>query len=494
MVRTPELIAAVGRTLARYRMVASGDRVVVAVSGGPDSTALLHALWRLRGDLRLSLHVAHLDHRLRGEASVADARHVADMAASLGLPCTMDAVDVAALSRRDKLSLEDAGRRARYRFLRRVRDEVGAARVALGHTRDDQAETVLMRLLRGAGPGGLGGIPPVRGGWVIRPLIEVGREQVEAYCREEGLHPRQDPTNLEAVPLRNRIRLELLPLLERQFNPALRHSLARLAEMMREEDAWLAALAADAFGDLAVTTPGQVALPLGSLQEAPLALRRRLVRLAWQYLAWQRLAGGVGEEPEEDAPLTLDFHHVERVLGLVEGRPGAWVPLPRGILARRTARALELARGVPDRVAPYTYDLPVPGRVRVPEAGLWIEAEVMPVPAGSGGAELWGDGRVHTACDADLVPGLGTGHLAVRNRRPGDRFWPLGLGGSTRLKGFLNGARVPLVERDRLPLILSEGQVLWVVGHRPDDRFRVTPETRRLLVLRAIHGEDWPPA
>lgn len=457
----------VRRTIERYGMLAPGDGVVVAVSGGPDSLALLHLLHGLREAFDLSLHVAHLNHLLRGEAAAADAAFVRETAERLGLPWTIEAVAVGDLARAEGLSLEEAGRTARYRFFRRVCAAAGARRVALGHTRDDQAETVLMRLLRGAGPAGLAGIPPVRDGWVIRPLIAVPRAAVEAYCREQGLEPRRDATNESTAFLRNRIRLDLLPRLEALFHPGLSASLAQTAEILRAEDEWLDAQAEGALPGLCRTEGDRLVLSVDGLGRLPLALRRRVARRAAQRAG---VAAGA-----------LAFDHVERLLALAAGRPGSGVSLPGGREARREQDGIVLGAAGTGAVA-FRYDWPVPGSLDVPEAGLRLTADLLEGPPPAAGPEgVRGDGREVAVLDADRVPMV----LTVRSRMPGDRLRPAGLGGEKKLQDLFVDAKVPRRRRDRVPVVAAGDRIAWVVGQRVDSRLAAGPHTFRRLVLRA---------
>lgn len=473
--RETGLVTAVREAIRRHQMFLPGEKVVVAVSGGPDSLALLHLLWTLRGELGITLHVAHLDHGLRGEESRAEAEFVRDEAARLGVPATVVRTRVADLARERGLSIEEAGREARYRLYREVMAATGAARVALGHNRDDQAETVLMRFLRGAGTAGLAGIPPVRGGWIVRPLLTVSRAAIEGYCREQGLSPRRDPSNEQDRFLRNRIRRELLPLLESEYNPGLREALVNLANILRAEEDWCGRMAEDVLARVAREEEGTIFLPVQALGEAHVALRRRLVRLAAARLG----PGGRG----------LTFEHVEQALALLAAGAGHSASLAGGVTAWREADAIALAIGDPEGASTdrFTYPMPVPGRVEVPEAGLWLNAEVRPVGAAVHAGDVnQGEGVQSAVVDADRM----TAPLVVRNRRPGDRFWPLGLGAEKKLKEFFIDAKVPRRLRDRIPLVEAGGQVVWVVGYRVDERFRVGPATRRVVALTAGRLDD----
>jgi tRNA(Ile)-lysidine synthase len=446
--------ARVGAAIRRQELIRPGERVVVAVSGGPDSLALLHALVILAPELSCGLHVAHLDHGLRGAAGADDAAFVAAQAARLGLECTLGRAQVAERAERERLSVEDAARRERFAFLRRVAAERGAAKIALGHTRDDQAETFLLRLVRGAGTLGLGAMAPARADGVIRPLLGLSRAQVEEFCRAAGLEPRRDPTNRDPAFLRNRIRAELLPLLE-TYNPRIREVLSRIAEDLRFDEEFLGATAREARAAHVGPADGGRELDLEGLPEA---LRRRLLRLAAQSL------GG-------DA-----FHrHVAELLG--DG--DAAVMLPGEIRAvRRGARVRLIPPGEPVAPAPWSCPLPVPGRVATP-AGAVVEADLLAGAAGRRAAREEASLR-RTFFDYDRLPG----ELAVRSRRPGDRLRPRGMAGTVKLQDLLVARKVPREQRDGVPLVVAGEEILWVVGHRVGALCPVDPTTRRVLRLR----------
>jgi tRNA(Ile)-lysidine synthase len=446
------MVARVRGTIERRSMLKGGETVVVAVSGGPDSLTLLHVLARLRPSLDLALHVAHFDHRLRA-SSGGDAAFVARAAERLGLPAT-----VRAASTTDRLpgtSPEESARERRYAFLQEVADAAGAHRIATGHTLDDQAETVLMRVLAGTGTHGLGGIPPVRGR-VVRPLIDVARAETEGFCRAARLRPRRDPTNADPAFYRNAVRAELVPLLVARFNLHAPEALARLADLARDEDALLDELAAAAV-ELEEAS-GASRIPVDRLLALPPALARRVLRRA--------------------AP--LDARQTERVLRLArEGRSGDEVHLPGRLNARLEYGSLLLGRA-PSRPVPVApVALEVPGITDLPPWSMrlrsWISTRA---PSG------WPDGRAVCVLDADRA----RPPLAVRRPRAGDRFHPFGMRGSRKLSDFFTDAKLPRADRARVGLVVAGEDIVWVVGHRLDDRFKVTPRTRRFLWLEEERG------
>ncbi|MEW5761858.1 MAG: tRNA lysidine(34) synthetase TilS [Bacillota bacterium] len=457
--------------LRRYAMVAPGDGVVAGVSGGPDSVALLDLLFRLREEFNLRLTVAHLNHMLRGREAEEDAAFVAGLAARYGLPFTGERVDVRAYRAVHGGSLEEAAREVRYAFFARVAGETGAARVALGHNADDQAGTVLFHFLRGTGPAGLKGIPPVRG-LFIRPLLTVRRAAIEAYLAERGLTARLDRSNLAPFYTRNRIRLFLLPLLEREYNPRLVEALARLAEVCREEDAYLDDLAAAALeGARLEGGEGEVRLAADRVAGLPPALRRRVVRLAWREVA-----------ADEHPP---DYPAVARVLDLLE-RPagGRRVPLPRRVWAEKAHGALVFTAHREAPAPAFARPLEVPGATPIPETGMIVESRLEPW---DGQLDLRALPPTEAVLDADRL----AFPLTLRSRRRGDRFHPLGAPGKTRLKKFLIAAGIPRERRDRLPLVVdADGEIVWVAGVRPAETVRVREGTRRVLHLRLAQHRD----
>lgn len=457
-------------SIRKWQLLAPGDRIVVALSGGPDSMALLHILWRLAPEWRFDLVAAHFDHGLRPE-SAAEAVRVAAWASELGIPCETHRIDVSGLAETAGKSLEEAGREARYRWLIELARSLGAGKIAVGHTRDDQAETVLMWLLRGAGTTGLAGMPVRReedGITIVRPLLDIGREEILAYCREQNLQPLQDPSNRDPRFLRNRIRHELLPYLEKEFAPGVRRGLVRAAEIFRAEaefferraDAWL--------DEQGKSGERFLTLPVEPLRERHPAeqrwvLRRALERLAGWYIP--------------------PFEQVERLRELLGTNYGGPLELPGGIRARLRYGRLELTEGHKDAV-PFDYPLNVPGEVEVLEAGIRILADWLPLD-GQIRVRRPGGERDEAILDAGKVREAGL-PLRVRSRRPGDRFAPLGLGGHKKLKDFFIDRRIPEEARDSVALVTTGDRILWVVGMAVSHDFRVTAETAEALCLRRV--------
>lgn len=433
-------------------MLAPGQTVLVAVSGGPDSLALLDVLQHYPPAPGLALAVAHLDHGLRPE-SADDATFVAALAAERGLPCYRERVDVAALLRESGGSPEAVAREVRYAFFERAAAATRADRVAIGHNADDQAETIIMRLLRGAGSEGLSGIPPVRLPY-IRPLIESPRQEIDAYCRARGLTPLIDRTNSDPAYLRNRIRHVLMPALK-EYNPRLVPALGELGERLRAEATYIDQQAGDALAHCLTGGAVDCAVALA----LPPALQRAMLRA---YLRRE-----TGAEPPA-------YHHVERLRGLIASTAPAQHQLPGGFYARVERGRLTIAPGSA-AVAAFELQPVIPGLTLLPTGetlAAWLTGPgTFEWPAVNERRQAFLDAA---AC-SDAV---------VRNRRPGDRMRLPGVAGGKKLQDILVDAKIPRDERDRLPLLARGDEILWVPGLRASEAARVTGATRDVLALQ----------
>lgn len=462
---TKRLAARVLRYVRRHHVLSPGERVLIAVSGGQDSMALLLVLGHLAEELGIEPAVAHFDHMLRSrEEARGDEAAVRDLAARLALPLVTGGGDVRSRSRRRRESMEEAARHLRFEFLGRQAKRLKAGVVVLGHTMDDRGETVLLHLLRGSGLDGLVGLRP-RSSWpfgrgpaLARPLLEVRRGETLRYCREAGVTPREDPTNLLLDATRNRVRHELLPAL-RGFNPRLEEALCRLGEAAASAVDYLDA-AADAewrslarLGDEGVTFARRA---FGSL--AP-ALRARLLRRAVRHLA--------GPSAE------LEAVHIAAVEEALAKRRGS-VSLPQGLTASVGVRDVRIAP-TERRAARAMAETPlaVPGRTDLP--GWVVMAETIRPPP----VEPRPRTRFEAWLDADA---LGP-NLVVRSRRPGDRLRPLGLGGEKKVQDLFVDAKVPQEEREAVPVVCASWGIAWVVGLRVDERAALREGSRSALRL-----------
>lgn len=447
-------IAAAG-CLTQEERLGDDEIIVVAISGGPDSTALLHALAALRDELGVRLVAAHLNHGFRGAESDGDAEYVRVLCKSLGVPCYCELVDVPALRRRRHLSAQAAAREVRHAFLRRVASDVGARLIALGHTRDDRIETVLLNILRGSGLDGLAGIaaydPPL-----IRPLLDVSRAETEAYCALYDLQPRHDSSNSKTDYRRNRLRAELLPHLASYYNQCIGDSLLRLSELASADTALLNTLAQEALRKVTLRAErDELLLDAAGVAELPLALRRRVLRSAIE---------GVRGDLRD-----VGMEATERILNaLVEGRQRTEIlpsgeqvgvevaSLPPTVRVRRLNPAVEQL--------PWRYALEIPGAIEIPQAELVLAAKRISAPFETFDGEWAKQKTLLYALPEITLP------LTVRSWQPGDRIRPRGLGGSKKLQDLYTDRKIRGEDRLRFPVLIdATGRVLAVIGLQADE-------------------------
>ena len=443
-------------------MLSAGGRVLVAISGGADSVALLHILRVLQDRRELTIAgLGHLNHQLRGAEADADEAFCRGLAAAADLAIEVGREDVMATALREGRSLEDAARVVRYRFLEEAAGRRQADVIAVGHSLDDQAETFLLRLTRGAGSRGLGGIRP-RAGRVIRPLLEISRADLRLYLKGHGLEFRDDASNLDVRIPRNRIRKELIPSLE-QYAPGIVPVLARQAQIAREDEEYLERIATEVAQSVVLKTERGTELQTAALLELPRAIASRVVRQVLELAAPGRF---------------IAFGHIDGVLGLARGDEGAALALP-GLVATRVGHAVVCGKPTVGRNwNTLRVPLSIPGEAVL--GGWTVEA----TRADRAGAIRLPPSRGPLAVVAARPLGE---PLTVRTRRKGDRFRPLGMGGRGRkLQDFLTDRKVPRTERDSLPLVVDrDDRIVWVAGHSVAEDFRVTAPEEGVILLKA---------
>jgi tRNA(Ile)-lysidine synthase len=457
------LLTKVKETIKKYSMFNSGDRVLVAVSGGPDSVCLLSVLHVLAKDLELELHIAHLDHMFRGKESADEALFVEELANKFGIPAIIEKFDVPAYCLERGLSSQEGAREVRYDFLQRTAAAIDAFHIATGHTANDQAETFLMRLIRGAGASGLSAIPPVREN-IIRPLIEATRDEVLEYLKKTGLAFVTDPSNAKPVYTRNRIRLEVLPVLQR-FNPRIVATLAAEAGQLRDEDEAVEGYCATLADSILVQKDNTVFVKRNEFNTLPPAFRRRLLKKA------SDLAGA---ESSGLSRIQID----EAISFMSTARTGRTMDLPPGLtIGREYDRFVISAQS---GTAGFSRVLMIPGVTVIPELRMEINTLVTDRPPD----EQEDINYVWQALfDYDKIGPV----LTVRNRRPGDWFCPTGMGGkSKKIQDYFVNVKVPRRKRDLIPLLCSGENILWVVGMRTDERYLAGAGTKKVLTVKVI--------
>jgi tRNA(Ile)-lysidine synthase len=442
----------------KHALLKAGDRVGIAVSGGLDSVAVLRLLLELRKELGVVLSVVHFNHKLRGADSDGDEQFVAELARGNKLEFHCESADVSGSAAEQHLSLETAAREARYKFFERLLRENRMNRIATAHTLDDQAETVLLKIVRGAGTRGLAGIYPqlsVDGSRfsVIRPLLGTRRRELQTYLQGLGQEWREDKSNRDLRHARNRVRHGILPRLERNLNPAVREALAETAEIARVEEAYWQEHVAK------IVNSSKPAINLRVLGELPLALRRRVVRAVAESLG-----------------VRLEFRHVEEILDMSSGQSAT---LPKGWTAAQKKEELRFDPPHEALARDYQYELCVPGAVEVPEAGSRFEAMLVP---GKASAAY----NPEHLLDRDLL----SEKLQLRNWRAGDRFWPPHAKSAKKIKELLQERHVTGVERQPWPVIVSGDEIVWLRGFATPIRYRPQSEAKQAVLIREVSLKD----
>lgn len=456
------------RTIRKYKLLDKGDSIVIGVSGGPDSVALFHALYELKRMYSLNIIVAHLNHLLRGEDSLKDERYVVKLAKKFNVPVIMKKTDVLKFSKEQHVTVEEAGRIARYNMFNRIAKDLKVDKIALAHHFDDQAETVLMRIIRGTGISGFGGIFPVRehkGLTVIRPLLECSKKEILNYLKLKKIKAREDKTNISEIYFRNRIRNELLPILEKKYNLQIRSHLVKFAEIARYQQDFIDKIADNISERVFEPEPeiaGSTELIKDKIAYSHPAIQYSIIRKA-VLLTGCDLA-------------KFNFEHIDAILKLVESPEGnKELHLPENMTVVKRYNKLIFIKDRCDilKKKEYKYSLSEKGKTELRELGIKLKIE-----------EFNKKIRIKKSSKIAYFDKSGVSFpLFVRNRRIGDKFSPFGLGGKfKKLKDFFIDEKIPIEIRDTVPLLVdSKDRILWVAGYRADDRFKITAKTGHII-------------
>ncbi len=462
------LLHQVKRTIDRYCLLENGDRLIVGVSAGVDSMVLLRLLNACREAFHLSLIVAHVNHGLRPEDSDKEAELVRRESERLGLPFEYGQFNVKEFQKMGGLSPQDAARRIRFHFFHDLLRKHHAQKIALGHHADDQVETVLLRLIRGSGLQGLKGILPIREERVIRPLLETWRDEIESFALGEKIPFLVDSSNLKKDYLRNRIRLSLIPLIERDYQPNFKEILLRTSIILREENDYLERGAEEAFEKIVREEKDTLSFKFSEYRSLHQAIQWRVTK---------RILGKVydrGMAVEEE-----EWSDVQKIYQkLHSSSPSFLLELAHGVWLEKRYDVVSVGRGEKRAVPPFEVELIFPGRTFIEEIGKEVVIEETDVDGFRSDR-----GSFDTAfVDLESV----RFPLRMRNFRPGDRFCPLGVKGRQKLKDFFIDHKVPKFERPNIPLLVSGEMVAWVVGYRIDERVKVTEKTNKILKVKVI--------
>lgn len=443
-----KVLELIRKTIKKFNMLTPGETVVIGVSGGADSLGLLYILRELK-EYDLKLIVSHLNHGIRPNEAKRDAEFVEQIARRLDLPFELREADVLGLKKSSHFSLEEAGRILRYKFFREVLNKYHSQKIATAHTLDDQAETVLMRLIKGSGPSGLSGIPPVSEGYIIRPLVETPKLEIENYLKSKGIRWVEDSTNKSKVFLRNRIRHELIPELQK-YNPKIKETLARTANIFRAEADFIESRAKDCIEYLFKPVyEDELVGTVSRYKAIPEALRLVLLRIALE-----KLKGNLRK---------ISFQHLTSIDELLlSGTPSGEISLPNEVVVAK-GYDLFLISSKSQLKRDFSYQIPSTGKWSFPYVEIEIEVAK---PA------RFGEDQFIAFFDPDSVEFP----IEVRSFHMGDRFMPFGLKTLKKVKSFLINEKIPRYLRNRIPIFLSRNEIIWIGGMRMDERFKVRGE------------------
>lgn len=454
------LLQKVSDTIKQYNMIQQGDCLVVGVSGGPDSVCLLHILNQLIEKFDFKLVVAHINHCIRGESAVEDQIFVESLAKKMNLQVFSEIINVKQVAKEKDISVEEAGRIVRYEYFEKIAENIKAKKIAVGHNKNDVAETILLNLIRGSGMDGLKGIEPVKGN-IIRPLIEISRNDIEDYCKENNLEYRIDKTNNQTEYSRNKVRLELIPYIQNNLNPNVVNSLCRTAQIIKEENAFINTLTSKAYDSHAKQTKGVVKVRIKDFLAFDDIIQKRIIRMAVTKINGSSKA--------------LERKHVEEIIELARNnKTGTYKKVPTNIIARIEYGYLVIVANSDEKKELFCYDILVPGKTKVPE----LKAEVVTNIAK---LEELKETSNENCC---LIPMqyLKEG-LCIRNRRNGDIINPTGMLGTKKLKDFFIDSKIPQKKRDSIPLIALENEIFWIIGIRHSNKCKITNDIQEVLVV-----------
>ncbi|AHM57088.1 tRNA(Ile)-lysidine synthase TilS [Peptoclostridium acidaminophilum DSM 3953] len=457
------ILEKVKNTIEKHSMLKKGDKVIIALSGGPDSVCLMDVLSRLKDEYGIRLYAAHLNHQIRGIEAQKDAMFCMKRCEEEGIMCFIKAYDVPAYSREKGLSIEEGARELRYGMFFELQKKLSADKIAVAHNLDDQAETLIMRMMRGTGLEGLKGMEYSRRDGIIRPLLDVTRAEIEAYISQRGLSFRLDSTNLEDIYTRNKIRLRLIPYMDDNFNVDMKKALSRMGSLLSDDAEYINSCAKTEF-DRVCSMEGEVRIDTDALTALHNAISSRVVRMA--------IGAILGDIKG------VQQVHIEYVIELARGgKEGSRIDISRGLMAiKENGRIVIKKNQAPDSNAEkmsFHYDLESEGSVRIEEIGVRVQTKII-----DKGDSLHIERDRHTAYfDFDKVKGK----LSITSRMEGDRIRPIGLGGTKKLKDLFIDLKIEREKRDYIPVLRDENGVMWVMGYRLSEAYRVDAHTKRLL-------------
>lgn len=453
-------------------MLKRGEKVLVALSGGPDSVCLLHVLYSLKERLEISIMAAHVNHCLRGKDSDEDEAYALKFCEELNIPCYVNRVDINKLSKERGLSSEMAGREARYEFFNELKEKYNMDKIALAHNSNDQAETIIMRFMRGTGIEGLTGIKPIRDGIYIRPILQLSRQKIEEYCLGNNLIPRIDKTNLENVYSRNKVRLELIPYMQKNFNPDIINTLNRMANIVGKDNEYIDNIAEEKFKKYCSIKNEYLVIYKEAFKEAE-PIITRIIRKAIN-----NFFGSL---------YNLEWIHIYDIIDLQAQGTGKMINLPHNIIVENQYGDIILRRNI---IKQQDLKELIVKNSNVNEESLRDGIELENTFLGYKislkllSSDESFDFNKDTLCKFFDYDKMENKDIIIRARREGDKFTPYGMSGSKKVKDLFIDLKVPKNERDQIPLFCVENQICWIVGCRISDKYKIEKNTKRIVKVK----------
>ena len=446
-------------TIKKYNLIEKGDKIVLGLSGGPDSVCLLHILNRLREVLDIEVYAAHLNHQIRGLEAQQDALYVSQLCESLGVTFFVKSINVPQYCKDNKLSLEEGARKLRYEMFFEIKESLNANKIAIAHNVNDQAETVLMRMMRGTGLQGLKGIDYIRDGVIIRPILDIERSEIEAYCEEHKLNPRIDSTNLESIYTRNKIRLELIPYMKENFNSNVTESIVRMSNSLRSDSDYIEAEAESKFKDICKVTSDTVDIKINGFSKLHNAIKVRVLRKGIKSI--------LGDTN------FIDQKHIEDVLEFEsESKINKMLTLPRGVFVYRKQDCITLTTTeIVTEEIDFLYNIPNNGFVKIKETNIIIETQTMTIDRYKNGKV----DKMSKGFDLNKIKG----GMVVRSRQQGDKIKLAG--GSKKIKDLFIDLKIPREERCKVPVIADEQGILQVGKYKSSENYKIDEKTKEVL-------------
>ncbi|MFA6308760.1 MAG: tRNA lysidine(34) synthetase TilS [Clostridia bacterium] len=453
--------------IIKHHLISEGEKVLVGVSGGPDSICLLHVLFSLKEKLKIELSAIHINHMIRGKESDGDESFTGSFCDKLGIEYTSVNSDVSEIAKRKKVSSEEAGRLLRYREFEKLSNDIGASKIAVAHNLNDQAETIIMHIVRGTGLDGLKGMDFIRGK-IIRPFLNIGRDEIEDYCDANNLNPRIDSSNLTDIYTRNRVRLKLIPYMNELLETDIVAGINKMSALIRDDSQFLDIAAEKSYNECLLTNSAdEVRIDIPKLTDFHISVLRRVIRCALNDL--------IGNLKD------IETVHIESISNLVMlGASGSVIQLPRGIRALKDYNSLKLyIESDSGEMNLFRYKAEISGRTLIDELKTSIIADVVENP---GDIEKFNSIKYEDLVqyfDYDKIKG----EIFIRNRRDGDLFKPLKSTGTKKLKEYFIDKKIAREKRDEIPLAAVGNEILWIIGHKVSDNFIVDVKTKRILRL-----------